>query len=138
MVISPKTKSRSFSEPQFCCMVNIILMSTCVCTHFQHVQWNKWRWVNVTSEHDYKIQTSFMVYSLLCKRIFFWSYSFLHINPLIWNLVQNYMMLLAYEEPEMSPVFELLSINHRQNVADSLNQSILGETRSINNAIIFK
>ena len=36
------------------------------------------------------------------------------------------MALLAYEEPEKSPLFRLLSPDHRQDVADCLNQAILG------------
>lgn len=36
------------------------------------------------------------------------------------------MALLAYEEPEKSPMFHLLSSEHRQQVADSLNRAILG------------
>lgn len=36
------------------------------------------------------------------------------------------MTLLAYEEPEKSPVYELLSMDHRQNVADKLNRIVLG------------
>lgn len=36
------------------------------------------------------------------------------------------MALLAYEEPEKSPMFHLLSFEYRQHVADSLNRAILG------------
>ena len=36
------------------------------------------------------------------------------------------MALLAYEEPEKSPMFHLLSLDYRQHVADSLNRAILG------------
>lgn len=36
------------------------------------------------------------------------------------------MALLAYEEPEKSPMFYLLSVQYRQRVAESLNQAILG------------
>lgn len=36
------------------------------------------------------------------------------------------MALLAYEEPEKSPMFHLLSKDYRQQVADSLNRAILG------------
>lgn len=36
------------------------------------------------------------------------------------------MALLAYEEPEKSPMFHLLSPEYRQNVADGLNRAILG------------
>lgn len=39
--------------------------------------------------------------------------------------LQDSMTLLAYEEPEKSPVFELLNMDHRQNVADSLNRIVL-------------
>lgn len=36
------------------------------------------------------------------------------------------MALLAYEEPEKSPMFHLLSLEYRQQVVDSLNRAILG------------
>ncbi|XP_031488953.1 uncharacterized protein LOC116256682 isoform X2 [Nymphaea colorata] len=39
--------------------------------------------------------------------------------------LEDFMALLAYEEPEKSPMFHLLSREYRQNVADSLNQAIL-------------
>lgn len=41
-------------------------------------------------------------------------------------LLQDFMALLAYEEPEKSPMFHLLSLEYRQQVADSLNRAILG------------
>ena len=36
------------------------------------------------------------------------------------------MALLAYEEPEKSPMFHLLSVEYKQDVADKLNRAILG------------
>lgn len=39
--------------------------------------------------------------------------------------LQDVMTLLAYEEPEKSPVYELLSMDHRQSVADKLNKIVL-------------
>lgn len=39
--------------------------------------------------------------------------------------LEDFMALLAYEEPEKSPMFHLLSSDYRQSVADSLNQAIL-------------
>ncbi|KAG1368841.1 putative glucose-induced degradation protein 8-B [Cocos nucifera] len=39
--------------------------------------------------------------------------------------LEDFMALLAYEEPEKSPLFHLLSPDHRQDVADCLNQAIL-------------
>jgi hypothetical protein len=39
--------------------------------------------------------------------------------------LQDCIALLAYEEPEKSPMFFLLSMDHRQSVADSLNRAIL-------------
>lgn len=39
--------------------------------------------------------------------------------------LQDFMTLLAYDEPEKSPVYELLSLDHRQSVADKLNQIVL-------------
>ncbi|XP_019438039.1 PREDICTED: glucose-induced degradation protein 8 homolog isoform X3 [Lupinus angustifolius] len=40
--------------------------------------------------------------------------------------LEDFMALLAYNEPEKSPVFHLLSLEYRQQVADSLNRAILG------------
>jgi hypothetical protein len=40
-------------------------------------------------------------------------------------ILQDCMALLAYEEPETSPMFSLLSMDHRQSVADALNCAIL-------------
>lgn len=37
------------------------------------------------------------------------------------------MALLAYEDPETSPMFHLLSSDYRQQVADNLNRTILGQ-----------
>uniref|UniRef100_A0A1D1ZLR3 Protein C20orf11 n=1 Tax=Anthurium amnicola TaxID=1678845 RepID=A0A1D1ZLR3_9ARAE len=39
--------------------------------------------------------------------------------------LEDFMALLAYEEPEKSPMFHLLSLEHRQNVAEILNRAIL-------------
>lgn len=39
--------------------------------------------------------------------------------------LEDFMALLAYEEPEKSPMFHLLSLDYRQQVADSLNRAIL-------------
>ncbi|CAI9284131.1 unnamed protein product [Lactuca saligna] len=39
--------------------------------------------------------------------------------------LEDFMALLAYEEPEKSPMFHLLSFEYRQHVADSLNRAIL-------------
>lgn len=36
------------------------------------------------------------------------------------------MALLAYEEPDKSPMFHLLGLEYRQQVADNLNRAILG------------
>lgn len=40
--------------------------------------------------------------------------------------LEDFMALLAYEEPEKSPMFHLLSPDYRQQVADGLNRAILG------------
>ncbi|MQM09490.1 hypothetical protein Taro_042360 [Colocasia esculenta] len=40
--------------------------------------------------------------------------------------LEDFMALLAYEEPEKSPMFHLLSLEHRQSVAENLNRAILG------------
>ncbi|KAJ4702024.1 glucose-induced degradation protein 8-like [Melia azedarach] len=39
--------------------------------------------------------------------------------------LEDFMALLAYEEPEKSPMFHLLSMEYRQHVADNLNRAIL-------------
>ncbi|GJN17514.1 hypothetical protein PR202_gb04589 [Eleusine coracana subsp. coracana] len=39
--------------------------------------------------------------------------------------LEDFMALLAYEEPEKSPMFHLLSPEYRQNVADGLNRAVL-------------
>nr|AFK38061.1 unknown [Lotus japonicus] len=39
--------------------------------------------------------------------------------------LEDFMALLAYQEPEKSPVFHLLSPEYRQQVADRLNRAIL-------------
>ncbi|GAB4830366.1 hypothetical protein Ancab_020003 [Ancistrocladus abbreviatus] len=39
--------------------------------------------------------------------------------------LEDFMALLAYEEPEKSPMFHLLSLDYRQQVADNLNRAIL-------------
>lgn len=39
--------------------------------------------------------------------------------------LEDFMALLAYEEPEKSPMFHLLSLDYRQNVAETLNRAIL-------------
>ncbi|XP_062022092.1 uncharacterized protein LOC133738548 isoform X2 [Rosa rugosa] len=42
--------------------------------------------------------------------------------------LEDFMALLAYEEPEKSPMFHLLSKDYRQQVADSLNRAILAHS----------
>ncbi|KAB2604570.1 glucose-induced degradation protein 8-like protein [Pyrus ussuriensis x Pyrus communis] len=39
--------------------------------------------------------------------------------------LEDFMALLAYKEPEKSPMFHLLSFEYRQQVADSLNRAVL-------------
>lgn len=39
--------------------------------------------------------------------------------------LEDFMALLAYEEPEKSPMFHLLSLEYKQHVAESLNRAIL-------------
>jgi len=41
-------------------------------------------------------------------------------------LMQDFMALLAYEEPDKSPMFHLLGLEYRQKIAESLNRAILG------------
>ncbi|XP_038715190.1 glucose-induced degradation protein 8 homolog isoform X1 [Tripterygium wilfordii] len=40
--------------------------------------------------------------------------------------LEDFMALLAYEDPEKSPMFHLLSLEYRLRVADNLNRAILG------------
>lgn len=42
--------------------------------------------------------------------------------------LEDFMALLAYNEPEKSPMFHLLSLEYRQQVADSLNRAILANS----------
>ncbi|KAF8024201.1 hypothetical protein BT93_F1408 [Corymbia citriodora subsp. variegata] len=39
--------------------------------------------------------------------------------------LEDFMALLAYVDPEKSPMFHLVSLDYRQSVADSLNRAIL-------------
>lgn len=41
--------------------------------------------------------------------------------------LEDFMALLAYEEPEKSPMFHLLSFEYRHHAADSLNRAILAD-----------
>ncbi|KAK7243253.1 hypothetical protein RIF29_38045 [Crotalaria pallida] len=43
--------------------------------------------------------------------------------------LEDFMALLAYPEPEKSPVFHLLSLEYRQQVADSLNRAVLAHLK---------
>ncbi|KNA12080.1 hypothetical protein SOVF_128870 [Spinacia oleracea] len=45
------------------------------------------------------------------------------------NKLEDFMALLAYEEPEKSPMFHLVSLDYRQDVADKLNRAILAHTK---------
>ncbi|KOM51619.1 hypothetical protein LR48_Vigan09g027800 [Vigna angularis] len=46
-------------------------------------------------------------------------------EPKYMEKLEDFMALLAYKEPEKSPMFHLLSLEYRQQVADSLNRAIL-------------
>ncbi|XP_028555737.1 glucose-induced degradation protein 8 homolog isoform X3 [Dendrobium catenatum] len=39
--------------------------------------------------------------------------------------LEDFMALLAYEEPEKSPMFHLLGSEYRQSIADNLNRAVL-------------
>ena len=41
------------------------------------------------------------------------------------------MALLAYDEPDCSPMFHLMRSDYRQTIADNLNQAILGMPTNI-------
>ncbi|KAL6574393.1 hypothetical protein OROHE_001297 [Orobanche hederae] len=43
--------------------------------------------------------------------------------------LEDFTALLAYEEPEKSPMFYLLTLEYRQHVADSLNRAILAHNK---------
>ncbi|XP_071703079.1 uncharacterized protein [Rutidosis leptorrhynchoides] len=43
--------------------------------------------------------------------------------------LEDFMALLAYEDPYKSPMFHLLDMDYRQNVADSLNRAILANAQ---------
>ena len=46
-------------------------------------------------------------------------------------LFQGFMSLLAYENPVECPMFHLIGLDYRQQVVDSLNQTILGWLTSL-------
>lgn len=46
------------------------------------------------------------------------------VNPAGLPLLQNYLPLLAYSEPEMSPIFELVDTRHREALAEELNDHV--------------
>ncbi|KAF8406485.1 hypothetical protein HHK36_008574 [Tetracentron sinense] len=48
--------------------------------------------------------------------------------------LEDFMALLAYEEPEKSPMFHLLGLEYRQHVADSLNRAILAHANLPSNS----
>ncbi|CAH9099968.1 unnamed protein product [Cuscuta europaea] len=43
--------------------------------------------------------------------------------------LEDFIALLAYEEPDKSPMFHLLGLEYRQHVADSLNRAILSHEK---------
>ncbi|KAL2892778.1 Glucose-induced degradation protein 8-like protein [Bienertia sinuspersici] len=43
--------------------------------------------------------------------------------------LEDFVALLAYEEPEKSPMFHLLSLDYRQDVTDKLNRAILAHAK---------
>ncbi|CAO2826464.1 unnamed protein product [Amaranthus hypochondriacus] len=43
--------------------------------------------------------------------------------------LEDFVALLAYEEPEKSPMFHLLSVEYKQDVADKLNRAILAHAK---------
>ncbi|XP_078435466.1 lisH and RanBPM domains containing protein isoform X2 [Wolffia australiana] len=52
--------------------------------------------------------------------------------------LEDLMALLAYEEPEKSPMFHLLSPEHQQNVAEKLNQAILAHANLPSHSLMEK
>lgn len=53
-----------------------------------------------------------------------------------WSCMQDCMALLAYEEPETSPMFHYLQDEYRQSVADGLNRAVLGTQSSPKSQIL--
>lgn len=47
-------------------------------------------------------------------------------NPEGLPLLQSYLPLLAYPNPELSPVFELMDMKHRESLAEELNDCVFG------------
>ncbi|OMO75247.1 hypothetical protein COLO4_26225 [Corchorus olitorius] len=52
-------------------------------------------------------------------------------EPKFVDKLEDFLALLAYDEPETSPMFYLLSSDYRQRVAESLNRAILGWASAI-------
>lgn len=50
-------------------------------------------------------------------------------NPAGIPLLQSYLPLLAYLEPERSPVFELIDVRRRETLAEELNGCVFGYLR---------
>lgn len=48
------------------------------------------------------------------------------VNPEGLPLLQSYLPLLAYQNPELSPVFELVDKRHRESLASELNDCVFG------------
>lgn len=46
------------------------------------------------------------------------------VNPAGLPLLRNYLPLLAYHEPELSPIFELVDKRHRETLAEDLNDHV--------------
>lgn len=49
-----------------------------------------------------------------------------YLCKIFWSCLQDCMALLAFEEPENSPLFHYLTNDYRQSVADALNCAVLG------------
>uniref|UniRef100_A0A803LKF7 CTLH domain-containing protein n=1 Tax=Chenopodium quinoa TaxID=63459 RepID=A0A803LKF7_CHEQI len=43
--------------------------------------------------------------------------------------LEEFLALLAYDEPEKSPSFHLISLDYRQDIADKINRAILAHTK---------
>ncbi|XP_021758347.1 glucose-induced degradation protein 8 homolog isoform X1 [Chenopodium quinoa] len=44
--------------------------------------------------------------------------------------LEEFLALLAYDEPEKSPSFHLISLDYRQDIADKINRAILGTSHT--------
>lgn len=82
--------------------------------------WKSWRYACFMLLRPFSLLLNrFILFFMVCTKI--WC-----VVTSNWLWTQDFMALLAYEEPEKSPMFHLLSLEYRQSVAENLNRAILG------------